>query len=164
MSDNGIGMTKEELESNLGVIARSGSLQFKQEAAEKEGEKADLDIIGQFGVGFYSAFMVSDKVTVLSKAYGSEEAWKWESEGADGYTVTPCDKQAVGTDVIMTIKPDGEEEHYGEYLEEHRLSELVKKYSDYIRYPIVMEMEHSHMKKRPTRGGLPPEWETQGMG
>lgn len=162
VSDNGIGMTKEELESNLGVIARSGSLQFKQEAAEKEGEKADLDIIGQFGVGFYSAFMVSDKVTVLSKAYGSEEAWKWESEGADGYTVTPCDKQAVGTDVIMTIKPDGEEEHYGEYLEEHRLSELVKKYSDYIRYPIVMEMEHSHMKEKPADAGedYKPEWET----
>lgn len=162
VSDNGIGMTKDELESNLGVIARSGSLQFKQEAAAKEGEKADLDIIGQFGVGFYSAFMVSDKVTVISKAYGSDEAWKWESEGADGYIVTPCEKQSVGTDVIMSIKPDGEEEHYGEYLEEHRLSELVKKYSDYIRYPIVMEMEHSHPKERPADAGedYQPEWET----
>lgn len=162
ISDNGIGMTKDELESNLGVIARSGSLQFKKEAAEQEGEKGDLDIIGQFGVGFYSAFMVADKVTVISRAYGSEEAWKWESEGADGYTVTPCEKETVGTDIIMTIKPDTEEEHYGEYLESYRLSALVKKYSDYIRYPIVMEMEHSRQKEKAPDApeDAQPEWET----
>jgi len=162
ISDNGIGMTKEELESNLGVIARSGSLQFKQEAAANEGDKADLDIIGQFGVGFYSAFMVSDKVTVISRAYGSEEAWKWESEGADGYTVTPWDKETVGTDIIMVIKADGEEERYGDYLDRYRLSALVKKYSDYIRYPIMMEMERSRKKEKPegAEDDDNPEWET----
>ena len=128
ISDNGIGMTKEELEQNLGTIARSGSLQFKKEMDEEK--KSDVDIIGQFGVGFYSAFMVADKVTVTSRAYGSDEAWCWESEGADGYTLTPAEKEAAGTDVVLHIKPDTEEEKYSEYLEQYRLDDLVKKYSD----------------------------------
>ncbi|MPM27296.1 Chaperone protein HtpG [bioreactor metagenome] len=164
ISDNGIGMTKEELESNLGVIARSGSLQFKQETAADEGDKSNLDIIGQFGVGFYSAFMVADRVTVLSRAYGSDQAWKWESEGADGYTVTPWEKDAVGTDIIMHIKTDGEEERYGDYLDRYYLSGLVKKYSDYIRYPILMEMERTRKKEKPEGADSgdedKPEWET----
>ncbi len=158
VSDNGIGMTREELENNLGVIAKSGSLQFKQEM-----EKAkDVDIIGQFGVGFYSAFMVADRVTVLTRHYGGEEAWKWESSGADGYTVTPCEKEGVGTDVIMHIKEDTEDDKYADYLESWKLSELIKKYSDYIHYPIRMEMEHSHMKDKPADAGedYQPEWET----
>ena len=133
ITDNGIGMNREELESNLGVIARSGSLQFKNDMAEGEQQQEDIDIIGQFGVGFYSAFMVSDKITVLSKKYGEEEGYKWQSSGADGYTITECDKEAVGTDVIMHIKPDTDEEKYSEYLESYRLHALVKKYSDYIR-------------------------------
>ncbi|MBQ4240846.1 MAG: molecular chaperone HtpG [Oscillospiraceae bacterium] len=143
VSDNGIGMNKAEMESNLGVIARSGSLQFKNDLPEDRAEEtADLDIIGQFGVGFYSAFMVSDKVTVLSRRYGEETGSKWESSGADGYTVDDCDKQDTGTDVIMHIKPDTEEEHYSEYLDTYRLRELVKKYSDYVRWPIRMDVEH----------------------
>lgn len=145
ISDNGIGMTKEELEQNLGTIARSGSLQFKQELEDK----GDTDIIGQFGVGFYSAFMVADKVTVTSRACGADEAWCWESHGADGYTITPAEKPDVGTDIVMVIKADTEEENYSQYLETYRLTELVKKYSDYIRYPIRMELEHSHRKERP---------------
>ncbi len=163
VSDNGVGMTKEEMEQNLGTIARSGSLQFKQEMAAQEGEKGDTtDIIGQFGVGFYSAFMVADKVTVISRAYGSDEAWKWESAGADGYTMTPCEKDAVGTDVIMHVKEDTEDDDYGQYLETYRLDDLVKKYSDYIHYPIVMEMEHSHMKPKPEDApeDYKPEYET----
>ncbi len=163
VSDNGIGMTREELESNLGTIAKSGSLQFKHEAAEAEdGAKADLGIIGQFGVGFYSAFMVADQVTVISKAYGSEEAWRWESSGADGYTLSPCEKETVGTDVVILLKQDGEDEHYGEFTETYRLSALIKKYSDYIRYPIVMEMEKSREKERPADApeDYKPEWET----
>jgi len=161
ISDNGIGMTKEELESNLGVIAQSGSLQFKQDVAAAEGDKSGVDIIGQFGVGFYSAFMVSDKVVVNSRAYGSDEAWRWESAGADGYTITPCEKESVGTDIVMTIKPDSEEEQYNEYLEPRGIAALVKKYSDYIRYPIVMEMEHSREKDKPENAGddYKPEWE-----
>ena len=161
ISDNGVGMTKEELESNLGVIASSGSLRFKQDLAAAEGDKADVDIIGQFGVGFYSAFMVADKVTVISKAYGSDEAWKWESAGSDGYTITPCEKEQTGTDIIMNIKADAEGEEYGEYLERGRLAGLVKKYSDYIRYPIVMEMDHSRQKEKPAGEGEEekPEWE-----
>lgn len=143
VSDNGIGMTKEELESNLGVIARSGSMTFK-EAMDgkdgKDGKSADVDIIGQFGVGFYSAFMVSDKVTVISRACGSEQAYCWESEGADGYTVAECAKDGVGTDVIMHIKPDDENEKYGEFLQTWKLASLVKKYSDYIRWPIQMDV------------------------
>ncbi|MPM36537.1 Chaperone protein HtpG [bioreactor metagenome] len=163
VSDNGIGMTREELESNLGTIAKSGSLQFKQDAAEAEGSaKADLDIIGQFGVGFYSAFMVADKVTVLSRAYGSEEAWRWESSGADGYTISPCEKAQVGTDVVILLKQDGEDEHYSEFAETYRLSALIKKYSDYVRYPIVMEMEKSRQKEKPADApeDYKPEWET----
>lgn len=127
ISDNGIGMTKEELEQNLGTIARSGSLQFKQELAKQEngGEHA-TDIIGQFGVGFYSAFMVADHVTVTSRAYGSDEAWQWASDGADGYTLTPCGKESAGTDIVLHIKQNTEDDHYDEYLEQYRLAELVK--------------------------------------
>ena len=163
ISDNGIGMTKEELEQNLGTIARSGSLQFKQELAKQEnGGEHTTDIIGQFGVGFYSAFMVADQVTVISRAYGSGEAWKWESAGADGYTITPCEREAAGTDVILHIKPDTEDDDYDQYLQQYRLDSLVKKYSDYIHYPIVMEMEHSHMKPKPEDAGedYKPEYET----
>ena len=161
--DNGIGMTRDEMEQNLGTIARSGSLQFKQEMAAKEGENQDVaDIIGQFGVGFYSAFMVADQVTVISRAYGSDEAWKWESAGADGYTMTLCEREAAGTDVILHIKPDTEDDDYDQYLQQYRLDSLVKKYSDYIHYPIVMEMEHSHMKPKPEDSGedYKPEYET----
>ena len=163
ISDNGIGMTKEELEQNLGTIARSGSLQFKQELAKQEnGGEHTTDIIGQFGVGFYSAFMVADQVTVISRAYGSDEAWKWESAGADGYTMTLCEREAAGTDVILHIKPDTEDDDYDQYLQQYRLDSLVKKYSDYIHYPIVMEMEHSHMKPKPEDAGedYKPEYET----
>ena len=162
ISDNGIGMTKEELESNLGTIARSGSLQFKQDMAAAEGDKpADVDIIGQFGVGFYSAFMVADRVTVTSKAYGADTAWRWESEGADGYTLTECDKAGVGTDVVLHIKADTEEEKYGDYLEQYRIADLVKKYSDYIHYPVTMLMHKSRQKPRPEDAGddYKPEWE-----
>ncbi len=141
VSDNGIGMSREEMESNLGVIARSGSLKFKSELSGEEAEKADIDIIGQFGVGFYSAFMVSDKVTVISRAYGADSACKWESSGADGYTVSDAEKDGVGTDIIMHIKEDTEEEKYSEYLDSIRLKELVKKYSDYVRWPIIMDVE-----------------------
>jgi molecular chaperone HtpG len=162
ISDNGIGMTKEELENNLGTIAKSGSLQFKQDmAAEQNVDAKDVDIIGQFGVGFYSAFMVSDKVTVITKAYGSDTAYRWESTGADGYTVTETEKDTVGTDVILHILPDGEEEKYSEYLEQYRLSQLVKKYSDYIHYPITMLMNKSRQKPKPEDAGddYKPEWE-----
>ena len=147
ISDNGIGMTRDELEQNLGTIARSGSLQFKQDMdAEK---KADVDIIGQFGVGFYSAFMVADKVTVTSRAYGSDEAWCWESTGVDGYTLSPAEKEAPGTDIVLHIKADTEDDKYGEYLEQYRLDDLIKKYSDYIHYPIRMLMHKSRQKERP---------------
>ena len=138
--DNGIGMTKEELESNLGVIASSGTRLFRDSLAEDE-KASDVDVIGQFGVGFYSAFMVSDKVTVLTRAFGEDQGWKWESTGADGYTITACDKADVGTDVIMHIKADSDQEDYGTYLESWRLKELVKKYSDYVRWPIHMTVE-----------------------
>ena len=134
VSDNGIGMDKEELENNLGVIASSGSYKFRQEAEQKD----DIDIIGQFGVGFYSAFMVADSITVLTKKYGSETAYEWKSSGADGYTVAECAKDTVGTDVIMHLKEDTEDEKYSEYLDHYKLYSLVKKYSDYIRYPIRM--------------------------
>ena len=140
--DNGIGMTMAEAENNLGVIARSGSYQFK---GEMDGEKAgneDLSIIGQFGVGFYSAFMVSDEVTVISRKFGETEGVKWNSRGADGYTVTACERDSVGTDVIMHIKEDSEDEIYGSYLEVWKLKALVKKYSDYVRWPICMDIEH----------------------
>ena len=156
ISDNGIGMTKEELEQNLGTIAHSGSLDFK-----KDNKDENIDIIGQFGVGFYSAFMVADKVTVISKAYGSDEAWQWASDGADGYTLTPCGRESAGTDIVLHIKQNTEDDHYDEYLEQYRLAELVKKYSDYIHYPIVMLMHKSRQKPRPEDAGddYKPEWE-----
>ena len=161
VSDNGIGMTKEELEHNLGTIAQSGSFQFKKDLSDEDKTKSDTDVIGQFGVGFYSAFMVSDKITVISKAYGSDKAYKWESEGADGYTITECEKNSVGTDVIMHIKPDTEDEDYCEYLEEYGLEHLIKKYSDYIRYPIRMEATKSRQKEKPADApeDYKPEWE-----
>ncbi len=160
ISDNGIGMTKEELENNLGVIARSGSLQFKQKLDKQE--EADVDIIGQFGVGFYSAFMVSDIVTVKTRAYGSDQAYCWESSGADGYTITECDKETPGTEIIMKLKEDTEDERYSQFLDTYRLRSLIKKYSDYIRYPIKMEVEKTRMKKKPEDASEDekPEWET----
>ena len=158
VSDNGIGMNKEELEQNLGTIAKSGSLQFKQALEEKQ---ADVDIIGQFGVGFYSAFMVADMVTVLSKKYGEEEAWMWQSSGADGYTLSPCEKTTVGTEVILKLKADTEDEKYSRFLEQYELQSLVKKYSDYIRWPIRMEMEKSRQKpKAEGEEDEEPKWET----
>ncbi|MDE6108364.1 MAG: molecular chaperone HtpG, partial [Oscillospiraceae bacterium] len=165
ITDNGIGMTKEELEQNLGTIARSGSLQFKEEMAKAESRPKGagaVDIIGQFGVGFYSAFMVADTVTVRSKAYGSGEAWEWRSDGADGYTVEPCDKDTLGTQIILHIKPDTPEDKFSEYLETSRIQELVKTYSDYVHTPIRMEVEHSHMKDKPQGAGedYKPEYET----
>ncbi len=143
ITDRGCGMTKEELEQNLGTIAKSGSLAFKEE----NGQSEDIDIIGQFGVGFYSAFMVAKKVKVLSRAAGSEEAFCWESDGSDGYTVTPCDKAETGSTIVLTIKDNTEEENYDEFLEEYRLQGLVKRYSDYIRYPIRMSMTRSRKKE-----------------
>lgn len=136
VSDNGCGMTSEELENNLGTIAKSGSLDFK-----KDNPSENIDIIGQFGVGFYSAFMVADKVTVISKVWGAENAYKWESEGVDGYTLEPCEKETVGTEIILHIKPDTEEENFCEFLEPYTIQRLVKKYSDFIRHPIKMDFE-----------------------
>ncbi len=144
ISDNGMGMTKDELEKNLGTIAKSGSLSFKNQDKQSDEERKameDIDIIGQFGVGFYSAFMVADKVTVISKSYGSEEAYVWESEGADGFTVQEGERETEGSTVILHIKPSTEEEDFDKYLDRYTISGLVKKYSDYIRYPIVMMME-----------------------
>ena len=140
ISDNGIGMTSDELESNLGVIARSGSFKFKE---EMDDGAEDLDIIGQFGVGFYSAFMVATRVTVISRAYGAESASKWVSEGSDGYTMSSCDMATVGTDIIIEIKADTDDEKYGKYLEEYTLRNLIKKYSDFIRWPIIMDVTKS---------------------
>ncbi|MCQ2558626.1 MAG: molecular chaperone HtpG [Oscillospiraceae bacterium] len=138
--DNGIGMSAEEAENNLGVIAKSGSYKFKNEMEEEKAE--DISIIGQFGVGFYSAFMVADEVTVITRRYGSDEAVQWQSKGADGYTITPAQRDTAGTDVIMHIKPDSEEELYGTYLEIWKIKALVKKYSDYVRWPIKMDIPH----------------------
>ena len=162
VSDNGIGMTREDLETNLGTIARSGSGQFKAGLAQDDKAAEDIDVIGQFGVGFYSAFMVSDAVTVISKAWGSDEAWMWQSDGADGYTVTACEKELPGTDVIMHLKANADEENYDQYLETFKLQELIKKYSDYIRYPITMEVEDYRQKPKPADAGEDdkPEWET----
>ena len=162
VSDNGIGMTKEDLENNLGVIAHSGSGQFKANLSEDDKAADKIDVIGQFGVGFYSAFMVADHVTVVSRAWGSDEAFMWQSDGADGYTITPCEKDAPGTDIIMHIKPNADEENYDQYLETYKLQELIKKYSDYIRYPIVMEVEDYRQKEKPADAGedYKPEWET----
>lgn len=140
--DNGCGMTKEELETNLGTIAKSGSLAFKE-----QNKSQDIDIIGQFGVGFYSAFMVSDKIKVESKAIGAEDAYEWKSEGADGYTISKCKKDTVGTTITLKIKEDTEEEKYSEFLDSFRIQGIVKKYSDYIRYPIKMQIEHSKLKE-----------------
>ena len=141
VKDNGIGMSMQEAENNLGIIAKSGSGAFKAEMDNSKAE--DLSIIGQFGVGFYSAFMVADKVTVLTRRYGEEKGVKWESSGADGYTVTEIDRDTVGTEVIMHVKPDSEEEIYGSFLESWKLRALIKKYSDYVRWPIIMEVERS---------------------
>ncbi len=151
VSDNGCGMTKEELENNLGVIASSGSLKFKKEL----GENDDVNIIGQFGVGFYSAFMVSAKVTVITRAYGSDGAFRWESVGADGYTIEPCEKESVGTDIYLTIKENAGEESFDEFLDPYRISSIVKKYSDYIRYPIKMDVTREQRKE-----GSDDEYET----
>ena len=151
ISDNGIGMTKDELETNLGTIARSGSFDFKKNNEHKK----DIDIIGQFGVGFYSAFMVAKKVEVISKAYGSDEANLWVSEGIDGYSISSIEKDTNGTDVILTLKDDKEDEEYSKYLEDYEIESLIKKYSDYITYPIKMDVTHSHLKE-----GTKDEYET----
>ena len=153
ITDNGCGMTKDELENNLGTIAKSGSFDFKNDPDHKNGEQ--IDIIGQFGVGFYSAFMVADNIVVESRVYGSDEAYRWESSGADGYTIKECEKETAGTVIILHIKPDTDDEKYSEYLEEYRIRSLVKKYSDYIRYPIRMMTSHSHLKE-----GSENEYET----
>ena len=145
VSDNGIGMSKDEMIENLGTIAKSGSLGFKQAMEKNE----DIDIIGQFGVGFYSAFMVASSITVISKKYGEDKAWKWVSDGADGYTIEETEKDAPGTDVIMTLKADTEDEKYSEYLEEYEIRSLIRKYSDYIRYPIRMEVTKSRPVEEP---------------
>ncbi len=145
VSDNGIGMDESELENNLGVIASSGSFRFRKELEDKE--ESDTELIGQFGVGFYSAFMVADHITVITKKYGAESAYRWESDGVEGYTVEPCERESVGTDVILHIKPDGEEDEYSKYLETYELRSLVKKYSDYIRFPVKMLMPHSKRKE-----------------
>ena len=159
VSDNGIGMNKEDMDSNLGVIAHSGSLDFKK-AME---ENPDVDIIGQFGVGFYSAFLVSDKVTVRSKAYGEDTAWVWTSEGTDGYTVKECDKPDYGTEVEMHIKPDEDGENYSDFIDEYRIKELIKKYSDYVRWPIHMMLEKGAMEEtgeKDEEGNPKKEWKT----
>ena len=143
LSDTGIGMTKEELDDNLGVIAKSGSLQFKKENEVKDGH----DIIGQFGVGFYSSFLIADKVTVITKAFGSNEAYKWESTGVEGYTIEPSIKDTVGTDIILHVKANTEDENFDEYLNEYKIQSLIKKYSDFIRYPIIMDLTESRLKE-----------------
>ena len=155
VSDNGIGMSREDLENNLGVIASSGSYRFKQEVGE---DTRDTEVIGQFGVGFYSAFMIADHITVTTKKFGEEQAWCWESDGADGYTVEEAERDHWGTDIVMHVKADTEDERYSEFLEDWRLQELVKKYSDYIRFPIKMEVS----KTRPKEGSPEdkPEYET----
>lgn len=151
VSDNGIGMTREDLEKNLGTIAKSGSLDFKKESEAKE----DIDIIGQFGVGFYSSFMVSNQVTVISKAYGQEQAYKWESKGADGYTVSEIEWDRPGTEITLVIKENTEDENYDEFLEEYRIRGLIKRYSDYIRYPIKMDIAQQRLIE-----GTEDEYET----
>ena len=143
ITDNGCGMTEEELDKNLGTIAKSGSLNFKQENEKKK----DIDIIGQFGVGFYSAFMVSDLVTVESKSVDSDKAYCWKSKGVEGYSIEPCEKEDIGTKITLHIKEDSEEEKYSQFLETYTIQDIIKKYSDYIRYPIQMEVEHSHKKE-----------------
>ncbi len=155
VSDNGIGMDKADLENNLGIIASSGSYKFKQELGD---DAKDTDVIGQFGVGFYSAFMVSDQITVATRKYGAESGYKWQSSGADGYTIAECEKETAGTDIIMHIKADTDDEKYGEFLENWKLQELVRKYSDYIRFPIRMEV--SKTRKKEDSPEDKPEYET----
>ena len=155
VSDNGIGMDKDELENNLGTIASSGSYKFRQQL--KDEDKDNVDIIGQFGVGFYSAFMVAKEITVITRKYGSDTGYKWQSAGADGYTIEEYNKGTVGTDIIMVLKDDTDEDKYSEYLEQYRLSSLIKKYSDYIRYPIEMDMESTKVKEGTEEK---PEYET----
>ncbi len=155
VTDNGIGMDKDDLENNLGTIASSGSYQFKQELTEKQD---DIDIIGQFGVGFYSAFMVAKEITVITKKYGSDVACKWQSAGADGYEIEECEKDGLGTEIIITLKDNTDEESYDEFLEQYRIQGLVKRYSDYIRYPIMMEMKKSRVKEE-TKDSDKPEYE-----
>ncbi len=147
ISDNGIGMDKDELENNLGTIAKSGSLAFKQENESAESKPEDVNIIGQFGVGFYSAFMVAKRVTVISKAYGSDKAYMWQSEGVEGYTIEETQKDGCGTRIILEIKDNADEENYDEFLTPYKIKQLVKKYSDYIRYPIKMDVEHEKLKE-----------------
>lgn len=165
VSDTGIGMTEEELENNLGTIAQSGSLAFKNENESKDG----YDLIGQFGVGFYSAFMVADEITVISKAVGSSQAYKWQSKGAEGYTIEPCEKDGYGTDIILKLKENTGDEDYDQFLEEYRLKALVKKYSDFIRYPIKMDVterrlkegsdnEYEEVKEEQTLNSMVPIW------
>ena len=143
ISDKGIGMTEKELDENLGVIAKSGSLQFKKENEIKDG----FDIRGQFGVGFYSGFLVADKITVITKAFGADKAYKWESDGVDGYTISEAEKDSFGTDIILHIKANDEDENYDEFLEEYKLKSLIKKYSDFIRYPIKLDVTKSRVKE-----------------
>ncbi len=160
ISDSGIGMNKDELEKNLGTIAHSGSLEFKTDNIEEQGEK--IDIIGQFGVGFYSAFMVSSKVRVVSKAFGSDEAWCWESDGVEGYTLSSAEREDHGTDVVLTIKENTEDDDYDEYLSEFGLKSLIRRYSNYVRYPIQMEVEKERELPKPDDAGddYKPEYET----
>ena len=161
IEDNGCGMSKDELEENLGTIAKSGSLAFKEAAKAKENAEKDDDvnIIGQFGVGFYSAFMVASKVRVESKCYGAEKAYAWESEGAEGYTIDECDKLDFGTKIILTLKADTDDEKYSDFLAEYKIEELIRKYSDYIRYPIKMEVEHEHEVEQPEGEKKEPKFE-----
>ena len=147
VSDNGIGMDKDDLDRNLGTIAHSDSLEFKSENAETQGE--DIDIIGQFGVGFYSAFMVASKVKVVSRAYGADAAYSWESDGVEGYTIKEAERASHGTDVILTLKEDTDEENYDSYLSEYKLKSLIKRYSNYVRYPVQMEVEKTRELPKP---------------
>lgn len=157
ISDNGIGMTKDELENNLGTIAQSGSFEFKRDNEKTE----DVDVIGQFGVGFYSAFMVAKRVTVISKAYGSDKAYMWQSDGAEGYSIEDAEKEANGTVITLEIKDNADEENYDEFLTPYKIKELVKKYSDYIRYPIKMDVEHEKLKEGTGVDGKEPEYEKE---
>ena len=156
VSDNGIGMTRSDLEENLGTICKSGSLQFKQEMEKNEA----IDIIGQFGVGFYSAFMVASSITVITRKYGEDTAWKWVSNGADGYTIEETTREAAGTDIIMTLKADTEDEEFSKWLREYEIRDLIKRYSDYIRYPIRMEVLKTHQKEESQEVESYTEWET----
>ena len=159
VSDNGIGMSKDDLDRNLGTIAHSDSMAFKQENAEQQGD--DVDIIGQFGVGFYSAFMVAKSVRVVSKAFGSDEAWAWESDGVEGYTIEEAERATSGTDIILTVKDNTEDENYDRFLSEHGLKDLIKRYSNYVRYPVRMEVQKSRQKPKPEDAGddYTPEYE-----